>query len=606
MSLVPLLRRASRRSTLAVPLTGFLAFGAVAFAQDPDVRLRLTPSDTVGTEDLLRLEIAVESGSSRQPPMPQASFGELVNLRLEAGPAQSTRLQIVNGAATASLSLTWHLRPTAPGPAAIRDIDVRVGDRTFRLDDAEIEVVEGSLAPRRRRSPFDVLDADPRDPFARDPLDDFFGRRRRNRRPPPAPEIHLEAEVTPPDPVVGEQALYTLYLYTDVTVRSVDPTELPDFEGFWVTVLPQKDRPDVEQVVRDGRRTNRVVLLQRALFPRRAGDVVIPPLEARLLADVPDPSPFGSLLPRTVEMERSSGPVTVRVRELPEPLPAGFQGAVGRLEAEASLEPGVVKMGEAATLTLRLSGDGHLQGLPAPELQDVAGLRFFPPQQQSKEELRGTRVRGERIWSWVVVPERPGTFEVPTIELPFWHPSRGDWATATADVGPLHVEGATRLTSPEGETLELRSIRTAAIPPPLDTGTIRRWAVPLYATPWFLAVGLLLWRRRASPGSRTARRHLLEHLREAETEDRPRLVAAKVEDAWRDFLTERHGIPPGTPSTQWAQTLEEHGVPRADADELVRLADDLHYLRYAPKLSSVEDVQRELLERSRRLARRLA
>ena len=51
--------------------------------------------------------------------------------------------------------------------------------------------------------------------------------------------------------------------------------------------------------------------------------------------------------------------------------------------------------------------------------------------------------------------------------------------------------------------------------------------------------------------------------------------------------------------------MTTHGASRDAAEELVALADDLHYLRYAPKLSSTEEMQRELVERSRRLARRL-
>ena len=49
--------------------------------------------------------------------------------------------------------------------------------------------------------------------------------------------------------------------------------------------------------------------------------------------------------------------------------------------------------------------------------------------------------------------------------------------------------------------------------------------------------------------------------------------------------------------------LAARGVESQVAGDLVKLADDLHYLRYAPKLSSTEELQRELVERSRKLAR---
>ena len=51
---------------------------------------------------------------------------------------------------------------------------------------------------------------------------------------------------------------------------------------------------------------------------------------------------------------------------------------------------------------------------------------------------------------------------------------------------------------------------------------------------------------------------------------------------------------------------EKTGLSRAKSlQALVKLADDLHYLRYAPKLSSTDGLKRELVERSRKLARNL-
>ena len=40
-------------------------------------------------------------------------------------------------------------------------------------------------------------------------------------------------------------------------------------------------------------------------------------------------------------------------------------------------------------------------------------------------------------------------------------------------------------------------------------------------------------------------------------------------------------------------------------DRLVELADDLHYLRYAPKLAAADGLRRELGDRSRKLLRGL-
>ncbi|MCG8458237.1 MAG: BatD family protein, partial [Holophagales bacterium] len=353
--------RIRRAQALALPLAGLLAFATVALAraQEPRVDLVLDPDGRVGTEELLRLTVTVSS--------PRGDIGrpgfELDNLRIVSGPSQSTSVQFLNGVSSQSISFSWIVQPEKLGPGRVRSGAIRVGERTISLPERQVEVVENPPArnPMRRQAA--------RDPFSsRDPFESFFDPLgRRGRRPPPPsrpPEIFLEAEISPRRPYVGQQVLYTLFLYTDVTVRSVTPSELPDFKGFWTQVIPQPNNPDLEWVVRDNREIGRIVLLQRALFPRRAGELEIGPVKATMNAMVRDTRPLGSIFPEPHDVQRSTKATTIEVRQLPEPSPDDFRGAVGRMEVAASLEPRELEMGEAATLTLELKGEGHLQGLP--------------------------------------------------------------------------------------------------------------------------------------------------------------------------------------------------------------------------------------------------
>jgi hypothetical protein len=191
-----------------------------------------------------------------------------------------------------------------------------------------------------------------------------------------------------------------------------------------------------------------------------------------------------------------------------------------------------------------------------------------------------------------------------------------------ASAPPVRI---TALAPPPKEPERSASLQPAA--PPEKPSTLARteparsgkWREAL---PWALAVpsalalfAVLVRRRQSSPSQpgQPARitdreaRHRLEHaLREAREESRPRQLAAKIEEAWRAFLETRWEIPPGTPTTRWADLLSEHGADPEAARELVGLADDLHYLRYAPQLSSCDTLCREVMERCRRLSRRLA
>ena len=359
-------------------------------------------------------------------------------------------------------------------------------------------------------------------------------------------------------------------------------------------------------VERDGQRFGRVVLLRRALFPLTPGRLEIEPVEVDFAVRVAEPGVFGSLLSSVREERRRTSALVVAVQPLP-PAPAGFGGAVGQLELDARLEPPEVHAGEAATLTLTLAGEGHLQSLADPAVAAPAGVRLFPPQEEASDEVVGTTVRGRRSWSWVLMPEEPGRYPLPPLAVPYFDPARAEYRVASAPALELAAVAA-----PVREGSPAAQAPTRA---PAPTPAWRRHWPALAggaAGIGLAALGLWALRRRArgapvtTGGRRGERRRLAERLREAARERRPRQAAAAIEDAWREFLHGRWQIPPGAPSPQWPDLLAERGADPAAARDLARLADDLHYLRYAPQLSSADALRADLIERSRRLLRPLA
>ncbi|MFP5288749.1 MAG: BatD family protein, partial [Thermoanaerobaculia bacterium] len=438
-----------------------------------------------------------------------------------------------------------------------------------------------------------------------DPLDRFFRRwepawRDRTWR---RPDVFLRAEVRPLKPVVGQQVLYTVHLYTLSDVSMVSPTAVPDFHGFWVREIPQPTKLPTDMVEVEGKRYGRVVLLQRALFPLRPGRHQIQATEFDLLVRTIDRRLFGPPTTSSEQLHLKTPAMPLDVQPLP-PAPPGFTGAVGRISLAASVEPAELRLGEAATLTLTLSGEGNLQGLPEPPMPRVEGLKVLPPQKEGEDGISGTTIRGSRTWSYPVIPERAGAYRLEVPALPYFDPTAKRYETAKVE--PVRL---TALPAPARQKSEPAPAAEAPAP---RFGDGWRGRLPwLLAVPGLLALALLLARRRngaagnAKAPEREAHRRLGHGLREAEQESRPRQAAARIEEAWRELLAERWEIPPGTPSTRWAGLLEARGADPGAARELVRLADDLHYLRYAPQLSTCDAMLREVLDRCRPLARKL-
>ena len=573
------------RSRIPVlPVLGILAVLGVlpspATAGEIRVRATLEP-ERIGIDETATLTIEVQGaafGTLRLKP----GF-ELDNFQIVGGPDQKEVIQLGVGRLARTIRISWRLRPITTGRARVEDLRLRVGGHVVSLGSREARVQEEPTV----------------DPNTGDPLDRIFGRwqpswRERTWR---RPDVFLRAEVRPLKPVVGEQVLYTVYLYTLADIAAVSPTRVPAFEGFWVRDIPQPTKLPTDLVEVEGRRYGRVVVLQKALFPLRPGQLTLEPSAFSLLVRRIERGFFGppTSYPETLDLHTASMPIEVQ------PLPAsppGFTGAVGKMSLSATVEPSELRMGEAATVTLTLSGEGNLQGLPEPRMLAVEGLTVLPPEQDGEDRISGTVVRGSRTWSYAVVPERAGTFDLEVPGIHYYDPAEKEYKAATVE--PIRL---TALPAP----VKQQTVRKAPIGPIPDAEAPEpRWREKLpwlLAIPGVLAIVLLVARKRNGKGPDP---HKMEEvLREAERETRPRQAAARIEETWREHLAERWDIPPGTPSTRWAALLEERGADPEAARELVRLADDLHYLRYAPQLSTCDSLLREVTGRCRRLVRTL-
>jgi hypothetical protein len=277
----------------------------------------------------------------------------------------------------------------------------------------------------------------------------------------------------------------------------------------------------------------------------------------------------------------------------------------------ARLEPRQVRLGEAATLTVELAGHGNLQGLPEPRVATPPGLTIYPPQQEGKEEVAGTLVRGRRSWSYVVVPGRTGRYRIEAPRVTYFDPAVRQYRMAAApdlELNALpHPAGTVA-----GESAVAHGIRPAALTRGL-AGRIWPPRLPwLFALPVVFVLLIALVHRRAAarvanpqPAGAAASARVEAALAAAEAEERPRQVAARLEEAWRDFLAQRWDVPVSTPSSRWSERLAGQGVEAGALNELGQLLDDLEYLRYAPQLSTTDTLRSEALARSRRLLRRL-
>jgi hypothetical protein len=526
---------------------------------------------------------------------------ELENLRVVGGPNRRDAVTWINGRLSRSYGLAWFVTPERPGRARAHDIRITVGERELALPE-RVAWVDERPAEGEAEMPLPPGN----DPLTR-MLRDLLPRSRWPGRPAGEPQVLLRAELSHDRPWPGQQMLYTLYLLVErrregegrVSVETIFPRRVPQFQGFWSQEIPLPESGRAEVVELDGRLWWRQPILQRALFPFEPGERKIDSAEADLRLVYFRPISFGLAEEpvRPAAIRRASNSPVVDVRDLPA-APPGFTGAVGRFRARSELRPARVAAGEAAVLTVELAGSGNVSGLPDPSLPRLPGLDPSAAQESTRHLIEKGRVESSRTWTWTLVPRAAGEWTVPAFSWLTFDPASADFRTVATAPLTLAASPAPPAPAPAPEP--------APAPPPRP-----RWRgdLPAVAAGACAAVAVvtafLLW-RRLRRRNRPARRRLLARLRAAFGEPQARHAAGAAEQAWRDFLGESYALPAEAPVAQWPGLLAARGLEPTLGSDLLRLIDDLHYLRYAPQLASTDSLQQELLERSRRLARRLA
>ena len=228
--------------------------------------------------------------------------------------------------------------------------------------------------------------------------------------------VVLDATLTPPNPWLGQTAVYALTLYRSVAASGLSVTP-PVFEGFDAAPLPGQE--DNQLTV--GNRRYVVSRVAYALTPKRAGRLPLGPPQGKLVG-LP-----GTSAPLTV-----AGPaLAAEVRPLPPP-PDGFpdSGLVGRLELTAALAPAALAVGEETRLTVMLSGRGNLSEatLPPPAVPQGLLLRGLGHEDAFTPGPDGAA--GRRVFHYGLTPTAPGRYALPGLSVAVFDPVAGAWSLA--------------------------------------------------------------------------------------------------------------------------------------------------------------------------------
>lgn len=413
------------------------------------------------------------------------------NFMILSGPNQSTSIQIINGAQSASLTYSFVIQAKSVGTFSIGSASIEQNGTTFKSDPIKISVVKGNAQPQPKNNDSKISN----DEIAKN--------------------LFIKTTVDKTRAYKGEQVTVTYKLYTRLNIAAqMSVNKIPQYQGFWAEELETPNNISFSTEVVNGKQFRVGVLKKAALFPTQTGTLEVTPFELTVPVQIQKQKsrsvwddffgdPFGRS--EVIEFNAKSNVVKIEVEPLPPSQPASFNGAVGDYSFDAKLNNTTTKSNEPLTLNVNISGTGNIQLLDMPEINFPNGFEKYEPK-VSEDINRKSTISGTKKGEYLFVPRVVGIREIPRIEFSYFDPGKKKYVTLKSQSFTIDIKPGDKLASNEGVGKEdikqlgedIRFIKTSYNDIEKQesyifnsTGFLIAGALPL-----FLSIGLIGWKRR--------------------------------------------------------------------------------------------------------------
>ncbi len=619
---------------VAVLMGSVLLFGGSAWAQSDEavsITAEAVPSE-VGTAGTVTFQIAVRGAplSKIETPDPPST----TNLALqEATPVTQRKLSFDSGQLQRRVIFKWRYRPMRVGVGRIQPVTVRVNQEAHETSEIRVRIVDQSQhTPRRsqtRPSPTG------RTPDRADrPQSDNSG------APPDANEDISEEGLSPRDVFIRARASrdtayqnqqvtaeYRLFFRPNVRLRKSRMASAWDAPGFWREELDVEAQPIPETTRMYGRSYKSIVLKRVALFPTRPGRLTVDPIriktEVRAALEM-GARDEGRLRSHYEPMTLSSETLVIQARPLPPDAPEAFDGAVGQFALTTAVSSDSVGVGNGIELTARIRGQGNLATVPPPLVEVPSDFARYEPAVETTMERSDSTVRGEKTFTYTIVPRANGDYVLPPVQFAYFDPAADRYEQLRSSPTSLRVTGeaSRRAVGQMGNGLPIGDI---AGPMEADAQWIRTDRAPLYAQPWayaallgplVLAAGAVAYRRRRPDAAddqaegAAPLEHAQQRLQAARTHlrtDDGEAFYRALEQALLRFLEQRLDLPCSAPrmtTDEFDRMLREHEVSSSDRTALCDLLETCNQAQFGPS-EPPPNAREEILTQAEALLPRL-
>ena len=304
-----------------------------------------------------------------------------------SGPNQSTSMQIINGAVSASISYSYYLQPRNLGKYTIGSAKILYKDQEYKSEPIKIEVVAGAPKPKQNEQASDNVS-----------------------EKEIAENLFIRAIVDKQRVYKGEQVTVTYKLYTRLDIAAqMSVSKLPSYQGFWAEELETSPNISFSTEVINGKQFRVGVIKRAALFPSQTGELALTPFELKVPILVKKKRGTGNIFDdffddpffgrrETYEYTAKSNTVKIISLDLPQGnIPSSFKGAVGEFILNAKMDKYQVKANEPIALKVEINGSGNLQLINIPEVKLPTGFEKYEPK-VSEYINRSNKISGKNTY----------------------------------------------------------------------------------------------------------------------------------------------------------------------------------------------------------------
>ena len=348
-----------------------------------------------------------------------------------SGPNIGSEYRFINGDRTSSRSISWTLIPKKHGQLEIPSFKVNIGNKILMTKSHTVQVSKQTADQATK-------------------------------------DLFLEVKVSKNEAYVGEQIKLTYTFYTRVASKVLS-TEFPEYNDFWVEKLfdpvgiqfTPENWTDVEI---DGYNYKSLKIYEVAIFPLQEGifdlQSMIMKIETknkdssfnRLFWDDPF---FDTFSQRSRAKLLVSDTVSIEVFPLKN-IPKNFTGAVGNFSLNTSLSNSNVDEGTPLEFKVSLVGEGNLSNIGRPKIEFPDEFDVFEGETNVEKNITDD-YSGSITWNYNLIPRKDGSYNIDSIEIPFFNSTTKSWSKAFSNDISLKINKSAVFDSSDKDILNSKS-----------------------------------------------------------------------------------------------------------------------------------------------------